>query len=138
MIVVFGGTNDYCHGDAEFGTLGDKTPWTFYGALDMLYQGLIDRCPNAKIIVLTPLPRDDEHEYNRHNHVKILVDYVVAIKEVANKYNLSVFDLYNGFGIQTDEKDGVNKYLADGLHPNDMGYKKLFEIINQYIMDCMP
>ena len=33
IIVVFGGTNDYGHGDAPFGTFDDRTPDTYCGAL---------------------------------------------------------------------------------------------------------
>ena len=32
MVVVFGGTNDYGHGDAPIGGFSDRTPDTFYGA----------------------------------------------------------------------------------------------------------
>ncbi len=32
-VVVFGGTNDWGHGDAFLGCMNDRTPWTFYGAL---------------------------------------------------------------------------------------------------------
>ena len=37
VIVVFGGTNDYGHGDAPIGEMSDRTVWTFYGALHCLY-----------------------------------------------------------------------------------------------------
>ncbi len=32
LVVVFGGTNDFGHGDAPFGRIGDKDPATFCGA----------------------------------------------------------------------------------------------------------
>lgn len=32
IIVVFGGTNDFGHGDAPFGTPQDRSPDSFYGA----------------------------------------------------------------------------------------------------------
>lgn len=38
VIVVYGGVNDYIHGDACFGKLKDKTPATFCGVVD-LYSG---------------------------------------------------------------------------------------------------
>ena len=33
MVVVYGGVNDYLHGDAPFGQLGDTTPATFCGGV---------------------------------------------------------------------------------------------------------
>ncbi len=32
IIIVFGGTNDFGNGDAPFGEMSDRTPYTFYGA----------------------------------------------------------------------------------------------------------
>ena len=40
IIFVFGGTNDYGHGDAPLGKMGDKNPTTFCGALYDLYSRL--------------------------------------------------------------------------------------------------
>src|SRR5574344_1642021 len=43
LVIVFGGTNDYGHGDAPLGKLGDKDPYTFYGALALLCESLLRR-----------------------------------------------------------------------------------------------
>ena len=43
IVLVFGGTNDYGHGDAPIGTPDDRTPETFYGAAHTLYRTLRDR-----------------------------------------------------------------------------------------------
>ena len=49
IIVVFGGTNDFGHGDAPLGEMSDRTVDTFYGALHTLYTSLITRYPEAPI-----------------------------------------------------------------------------------------
>lgn len=67
VIVVFGGTNDFGHGDAPFGTMADRTPDTFYGALHTLYASLLEKYPAAAIVVLTPLHRLLEDEPARKN-----------------------------------------------------------------------
>ena len=36
LVVVFGGTNDYGHGNAPVGTPDDTSVYTFYGAFKML------------------------------------------------------------------------------------------------------
>ena len=38
VIVVFGGTNDYGHGDAPLGEMSDRTVWTYYGALQLIFK----------------------------------------------------------------------------------------------------
>ena len=45
FVVVFGGTNDFGHGLAPFGQVGDTTPDTFCGACDTLYKGLKAKYP---------------------------------------------------------------------------------------------
>ena len=51
IVAVFGGTNDFGHGDAPMGTMADRTRDSFYGALHLLYTGLITMYPDARIIV---------------------------------------------------------------------------------------
>ena len=43
VIVVFGGTNDFGHGDAPLGVRGERSPYTFYGACDLLIRSLMGR-----------------------------------------------------------------------------------------------
>lgn len=57
VIVVFGGTNDFGHGDAPLGTMSDRTPYTFYGACHVLIRKLLERYPEAELVFMTPLHR---------------------------------------------------------------------------------
>ena len=45
IVFVFGGTNDFGHGDAPIGEFTDRTPDTFYGGLHYLMSGLIENIP---------------------------------------------------------------------------------------------
>ena len=58
---VFGGTNDYGHGDASLGEIGDKTPYSFYGALNLLTEYLLTKFNNRKFCYVLPLPRYNEN-----------------------------------------------------------------------------
>lgn len=49
IIGVFGGTNDFGHGDAPLGTFGDRTVYTFYGACHYLMNRLVERFPGKAI-----------------------------------------------------------------------------------------
>lgn len=122
IIVVFGGTNDYGHGDAELGTPLDRTPDTFYGALHTLYRTLIEEYPLADIVVITPLHRENENS-PRGDGKKPLSEYVKIIREVAESYSLPILDLFANGKIYPDIPVLKEKYTADGLHPNDRGYE---------------
>lgn len=131
VIVVFGGTNDFCHGDAPFGTFTDRTEDTFCGALHVLLGKLIDKYPGAQLVVMTPLHRsiEDECGFNRYGvrRAARLEAYVNAIAETAAYYGIPVLDLYRTSGIQPRVPILKEMYMPDGLHPNDAGHERIAE-----------
>ena len=131
LIVVFGGTNDFGHGDAAFGDFADRTVDTFCGALHVLYTFLLEKYPKAAIMVMTPLHRSSEDTPNRHG--KVLKDYVDMIRRAAEYYSLPVLDLYAVSGIQPAVPVMKEKYMPDGLHPNDAGHVLLTNRIVKFI-----
>jgi len=131
LIVVFGGTNDFGHGDAPFGDFSDRTADTFCGALHELYVSLLEKYPEAVIMVMTPLHRATESIPNMHG--KVLKDYVDMIRRAAEYYSLPVLDLYATSGIQPAVPVMKDKYLPDGLHPNDAGHVILTNKIAKFI-----
>lgn len=137
VIVVFGGTNDFGHGDAAIGDMRDRTPDTFYGALHSLYTGLIERYPAARIVVLTPLHRLNEDNPYGDGHKAApagpLIDYVRIIRQVAEYYSLPVLDLYAGSGLQPKVPVIQARYVPDGLHPNDEGHRLLAHQIAAFL-----
>ena len=125
VVVIFGGTNDYGHGDAALGCFDDRTDDTFYGALHNLYSDLIAKYPTAQLVVMTPLHRLGENEaYNTWGlrSVGCLEDYVDIICEVAGYYGIPVLDLHRLSGLQPEVPQLKERYMPDGLHPNDAGH----------------
>ena len=134
LICVFGGTNDYGHGDAPMGKFGDTTHDTFYGAVSELIIKLIDKYPYAKIVFFTPLHREAEFTTNsKPDGDFCLKDYVLAIKETCEYYSIPVLDLYSVSGMQPEIPLIKELFMPDGLHPNDDGYRKLFNTIAAYV-----
>ncbi|MBO5321808.1 MAG: SGNH/GDSL hydrolase family protein [Clostridia bacterium] len=137
IVVVFGGTNDFGHGDANMGSMDDRTDDTFYGALHTLYTYLIKEFPNSTIIVLTPLHRLMEDNPCGTNGGSIeygtLKDYSDAIKEVANFYNLHILDLFEKCEMNPNIEGHIEKYMPDGLHPNDLGHEIIADMIINFI-----
>ena len=129
VVVVFGGTNDFGHGDAELGEMSDRNPYTFYGACHTLFEGLLNKYPESTIVIMTPLHREFEDDI-RGGHNKAdgeglgtLLTYVNIIREVAEYYSLPVLDLWSISGIQPNVSVLKEKYCPDGVHPNDEGHK---------------
>lgn len=126
MIVVFGGTNDFGHGDAPLGEFSDRENTTFYGACHTLFTDLINMYPEATIVIMTPLHRCNEDNTRgdgfKENEVAPLSTYVKIIKEVAEYYSLPVLDMWAVSGIQPRVPVIKQKYCPDGLHPNDAGH----------------
>lgn len=124
VVVVFGGTNDYGHGDARLGGFSDRTPDTFYGSCHYLFRGLIKKYLGKTIVIMTPLHRLGENRNNGTQKAEgygTLREYVNIIREVAEYYSLPVLDLYATSGLQPEIAEIQEKYIPDGLHPNDNG-----------------
>ena len=124
LIIVFGGTNDYGH-DVPLGTASDTDPETFYGALNTLVGGLKENYPDAALLFLTPLQRDDEYlgspTTTPYNYAGVkMTDYCQAIEDVCEKNGIEVLDLYNLEGMRLTDPT-YWEYFGDGLHPNDAG-----------------
>ena len=56
FVFVFGGTNDFGHGDAPIGQKGDDTPFTFYGAMKQLCDILLEKYGKDKVCFILPTP----------------------------------------------------------------------------------
>ena len=137
VVVVFGGTNDFGHGDAPLGTFADRTPYTFYGACHHIMTRMHERFPGKPMVILTPLHRLNEDnpkgDGNKAYNVAPLKVYVNIIREVAEFYSIPVLDLYAESGIQPKVDVIRERYCPDGLHPNDAGHELLAKKIFAYL-----
>lgn len=133
-VVVFGGTNDWGHGDAEIGQFSDRADDTFYGACHVLFSSLINRYPGKPIVIMTPLHRAQENDLHTKGDRQVTLEvYVDIIKEVARYYSLPVCDLYANSGLQPCVEIIKNKFVPDGLHPNDDGHAVMAERIGSFL-----
>lgn len=125
IAVVFGGTNDFGTGDAALGTIADCTNDTFYGACHLLVRKLMEKYPNGTVVLMTPLHRlsEDEVLYNELGVRRVgpLSVYVQALRDIAEYYALPLVDLFATCPIQPKVDSQREKYMPDGLHPNDAG-----------------
>ena len=136
FVFVFGGTNDYGHGDAPFGKEGDDTPDTFCGAVRSLFDKLIKRYGKEKIVVMTPLRRtNDENVYGERRTVigAPLKEFAAGIEKEAKRDGLKFVDLFREPMLNPNVEELNKKYFADGLHPNDAGHALLAKVIEEKI-----
>ena len=137
-VVVFGGTNDYGHGDAPLGVPSDRDPSTFYGACHYLMRYLAETYAGKPVVILTPLHRcneDDPHGKGgcKPRSIAPLSTYRRILMEVAEQYALPVLDLYATSGIQPNLPENRERLAPDGVHPNDAGHALLARRIGLFL-----
>ncbi len=140
MVVVYGGVNDYIHGDAYFGTLEDTTVLTFCGAVYKLMTYLKEAYPDKPIVFMTPA-----HMYFRENTDRLpsprvekrdarrLQEYVDVIKARGKEFGIPVLDLFEKLPIDPNDQADYDKYTVDGLHFNDLGHEVLANTLVDFL-----
>lgn len=128
VVVVFGGTNDFGHGDAPLGNKEDRTVWSFYGALHVLYDTLLALYPKAKIVILTPMRRAEEEREGL-----TLPPFVDAVRDVVKEYGFPMLDMYETYPADLHDPEMLKQYAPDGLHPNDAGHKLIAETLLKFM-----
>lgn len=133
---VFGGTNDYGHGDAKLGTFEDRDDYTFYGAFHNLVAYMVSVFSKDKLCFILPIPRfDQDNPYgdgSKEVPIAPMSAYIEAEKEVLSYYGVEYLDLSDKFYIPTMQRDDGNLY-ADGLHPNPKGHRVLANCLIEYL-----
>lgn len=140
IIIVYGGVNDYLHGDAPIGKNSDRTPATFYGAVHFLMNLLKEKYSSQTIVFMTPARccchySDTEVSNNpiKKPDALPLLQYVNIIKEVAIEHKIPVLDLYHNLGINPNQLDDHKKYTSDGLHFNDEGHHMIAHCLTDFL-----
>lgn len=136
-VVIFGGSNDYGHGEAPLGVPGDRQPDTFYGACHYLMGRLMELYTGKPVVIVTPLHRLDENnprgDGRKPRSVAPLRVYRDILMETACYYGFPVLDLYAMSGIQPENQACRERLCPDGLHPNDAGHQILARMIGQFL-----
>lgn len=141
IIVVYGGVNDYLHGDAPIGKLGDTTPATFYGGVRFLMEFLRTEYADKTVVFMSPArlfyegldgntPSTDPRKINGGRPI---FDYINIIKETAALYSIPVLDLYENLGIDPTVEEERVRYTADGLHFNDAGQPFIARCLGEFL-----
>lgn len=135
MVFVFGGTNDYGHGDAQIGNIDDETSYTFFGALNNLIKYLSEKYGKEKLRFILPIPRYNQAsvygEGRKTTALYPLSDYINAEKKVLEARGIKYLDMSSMFPEPKTQNSG--ELFADGLHPTDKGHRMIAEYLSEYI-----
>lgn len=142
LIIISGGVNDYGISIplGEYGNFSSNG--NFYGALNTLFEKLKATYPNAKIVYVTPMqcnqyikPENPDSWYNsnaeNYHHTKMYM-YIEAIYKMCELHSIELLDMYGSSGMSPFNDRDCYLY-ADGLHPNDWGYKSMVKKISSFI-----
>ena len=134
VIIVMGGTNDFAAGSSvgTFGEPDSTDPYTFYGALNVLMAGLVEKYVGKEIFFCTPI----HINYNglksgdiRANG-KNLYDYRNAIIERCAAHSIPCIDIFAISGMNIEQSETAKDYFTwDGCHPNATGHIRLHDRI---------
>ena len=142
LVVVYGGVNDYLHGDAPFGEIGDTTNATFCGGVYYLMNFLREAYAGKQVVFMTPARCFFDHYVDdekpscfvyKYTEGKPLVEYVNVIVETGKRLGIPVLDLYHNLGIDPHNEEEYIAYTADGLHFNDAGHAILAQRLKEFI-----
>ena len=141
LIVVYGGVNDYIHGDAYFGKMEDRTPETFCGAVYFLMNFLKTNYEGKKIVFMTPAHMhfrgiSDKFPTGRpmkKPDAQPLSAYVEVIKARGEELGIPVLDLFEKLPIDPNNESDREKYTVDGLHFNDEGQGILAKTLGDFL-----
>lgn len=141
IIVVYGGVNDYFHGDAPIGKMGDTTPATFCGAVNFLMNFIKNEYPGKTVVFMSPArffydgmdgSAPSTRPCKRADAMPIL-EYTKIIKATAALYDIPVLDLYEKLGLDPTDPEIKAKYTADGLHFNDAGHHVIAACLREFL-----
>lgn len=115
LITIAYGINDFHAG---------TTLKTFMSDYRNYLQEVIDSCPDAVIVVCGLLYKGNDQDSKK------VREWNEAIREMTEEFDLIYCDTYN-------DMYGVNWLLADGLHPNNAGYRVMastvFRTLCEYV-----
>ena len=142
VIVVYGGTNDYIHGDAPIGTPEDKTPATFCGGVNFLMDYLMEYFADKTVVFMTPARMHFKGVPDtvpsarpmKKPDAMPLTGYVEIIKAAAEKRGIPVLDMYRDFPINPNIPEHREKYTSDGLHFNDAGHAMIAKTLGEFLL----
>lgn len=141
IVIVYGGVNDYFHGDAPFGTYEDTDRTTFCGSVYWLCNFINETYPDSEHIFIAPARTEgdlcaskSERKPKTAKEQRPLKDYVDAIMTIASKCGFKTLSFYDSLGLNPNDPEIKEKYTIDGIHFNDEAHHIIAEKIKNFLL----
>lgn len=133
-IMIFIGAEDYRSGVSTIGINDYSNDTTYKGALNMAIKSLQEKCPYAKILLVTPIFRSSTEpgdnldcDTNLVND-KYLRDFAEAMIDIGKVNHIPCLNLFDECMIN---RYNSNIFLnEDGIYPSDKGHAMIAEKIH--------
>ncbi len=138
VVIVWAGTNDWYYG-VPLGEPDGRLCDNFCGSLRKTMLTVSERYPKALTFYVTPIYRYSEYDgvtakygaFDTKNAVgHTLYDYYKGVKEVAERVGFPICDMRTLSGIN---EANHKVFLRDGVHPSEFGYKRIANILGDFI-----
>ena len=143
FILFNGGMNDWQSG-VVLGNEDSTDTSTFYGALNIIAQKLMQRFPTIPIFFMTTTYGYKPNLTDGKNAINLtLYDYGRAIKATAERYGFPCIDLYALCGMNRHNythflNDESSSEFAGFIHPNRNGGRKITTAICSVVKSYQP
>lgn len=131
LVTLEAGINDF-RGNATLGTITSTNSNTFYGALYNAVVAIYARCPNARIVLLTPYGNNDANpKWNVANsNSNTWQQFADAVRDTGKRCGVVVCDVATDSGI-----GGLTSslYMSDGIHLNTAGGILYANTVNSFL-----
>lgn len=117
LVCVVGGMNDT---NTPPGTMASRDPTTLYGALHVMWAGLIAKYPTKMLAHFTPIPRATP-ETVFPNGLTWLQTSAIH-EEVCAYYGVPCCNMTKRSQLRAWDPANAAAYFGSGVHPNDAGY----------------
>ena len=119
VIVIYIGVNDLWH---ELAVQNGVDVERFEKVYRMLIEDTKNRLPNVKMMLIGPYVMQGESTKDQWSDWDQLKEYQAVVEKLAKEYGIYYLALQPLFDAAA-EKDGVENYTLDGVHPQQAGAK---------------
>ncbi|MEH7246457.1 GDSL-type esterase/lipase family protein [Neobacillus niacini] len=132
IITVWIGTND-AKNSTPIGTISDSTTSTFYGALNLMAEYLLNTFPNKRVGLITLHVPAGTYYADPNTAGHSTEDYANAMIAVGKKYSIPVLDLYHSGGFTLKNATQNSLLATDGLHLNALGHERVARKVRAFL-----
>lgn len=144
VILIFLGHNDTKSTSDKNFTEPNVSPELQYTAYNKLLDYLKEKCPSAKIVLMSNvssyLPIQEENakkrktKYTLFGIPRFMEDFNNVLKKLAEERKLGFVDVYT---VTKDAPDKENLFLPDGVHLSPKGNQLVAEILIKYFNETL-